>query len=51
MGQFAKPTRESRTITVDFHTETIYFALVGSTKAFVEFVRAFSLSLGFQLQH
>jgi hypothetical protein len=45
MGQFAKPTRENRTITVDFHDETTYFALLGNTKAFVEFVLAFILSI------
>jgi hypothetical protein len=28
MGQIAKPTRYNRTITVDFHDETTYFALV-----------------------
>ena len=49
MGQTAKPTRQNRTITVDFHDETTYFALLGNTKAFVEFVLAFLLSLGFQL--
>src|SRR5919106_906433 len=51
MGQFAKPTRENRTITVDFHDETTYFALLGNTKAFVEFILAFVLSLGFQLKY
>ena|SRR5258706_87690 len=51
MGQNAKPTRHNRTITVDFHDETTYFALVGNTKAFVEFVVAFLLSIGFQLLH
>ena len=51
MGQTAKPTRHNRTITVDFHDETTYFALVGDSKAFVEFVLAFLLSLGFQLLH
>ena len=51
MGQTAKPTRQNRTITVDFHDETTYFALLGNTKAFVEFVLAFLLSLGFQLLH
>ena len=51
MGQTAKPTRHNRTITVDFHDETTYFALVGTPKAFVEFVLAFLLSLGFQLLH
>ena len=48
MGQTAKPTRHNRTITVDFHDETTYFALVGNPKAFVEFVLAFFLSLGFR---
>src|SRR5499427_4404979 len=51
MGPTAKPTRHNRTITVDFHDETTYFALLGNTKAFVEFVLAFLLSLGFQLLH
>jgi len=51
MGHTAKPTRENRTITVDFHDETPYFALVGHTKAFVEFVLAFILSIGLQLNH
>jgi hypothetical protein len=34
MEQTAKPIRENRTITVDFHDETTYFALVGTTQAF-----------------
>ena len=51
MGQSAKPTRQNRTITVDFHDETTYSELLGNTKAFVEFVLAFILSLGFQLIH
>src|SRR5205809_1748321 len=51
MGQSAKPTRHNRTITVDFHDETTYAELLGNTKAFVEFVLAFLLSLGFQLLH
>src|SRR5712692_6261708 len=51
MGQAAKPTRQNRTITVDFQDEATYFQLLGDTKAFVEFVLAFILSLGFQLIH
>jgi hypothetical protein len=51
MGQSAKPTRQNRTITVDFHDETTYAELLGNTKAFVEFVLAFLLALGFQLLH
>lgn len=50
MGQTAKPTRENRTITVDFHDESTYFQLIDNGKAFVEFVLAFLLSLGFQLK-
>src|SRR6185295_11945473 len=51
MGQAAKPTRQNRTLTVDFQDETTDFQLLGDTQAFVEFVRAFLLSLGFQLLH
>src|SRR6266699_468504 len=51
MGQTAKVTRVNRTITVDFHDETTYFVLLGNTTAFVEFVLAFLLALGFQLLH
>ena len=51
MGQEAKPTRQNRTITVDFQNEATYFQLLGDGKAFVEFVFAFILSLGFQLAH
>ena len=47
MGQSAKPTRQNRTITVDFHDETTYSELLGNTQAFVEFVLAFILALGF----
>ncbi|SRR6266478_5053845 len=51
MGHAAKPIRHNRTITVDFRDEATYFALLGTTKAFVEFVLAFLLALGFQLHH
>src|SRR5919197_4498517 len=51
MGQEAKPTRQNRTITVDFQNAATYFQLLGDGKAFVEFVFAFLLSLGFQLAH
>src|SRR5437660_5528573 len=45
------PTRQNRTITVDFHDESTYFQLFSDGKAFVEFVLAFLLALGFQLTH
>src|SRR3989442_12860149 len=51
MGQAAKPTRHNRTITVDFQDEATYLQLLGDTQAFVEFVLAFILSIGFQLLH
>jgi hypothetical protein len=51
MGQAAKPPRENRTLTVDFNDESTYFQLIHDGKAFVEFVFAFLLSLGFQLNH
>src|SRR5712691_6752307 len=51
MGQTAKPTRQNRTVTVDFHDETTYAELLGNTKAFLEVVFAFLLALGFQLTH
>src|SRR5512145_2825318 len=49
MGQSAKPTRHNRTITVAFHEPSTYLQLINDGKAFVEFVFAFLLSLGFQL--
>jgi hypothetical protein len=51
MGHAAKPTRHNRTLTIDFHDETTYAELLGHTKAFVEFLLAFLLALGFQLLH
>jgi hypothetical protein len=51
MGTAAKPTRENRTITVDFQNETTYFQLLGDGQAFVECVLAFLLALGFPLAH
>jgi hypothetical protein len=51
MGQTAKAPRENRTLTVAFQDESTYFPLIADGKAFVEFVLAFILSLGFQLIH
>ena len=51
MGTAAKPTRENRTITVDFRSEATYFQLLGDGKAFLECVLAFVKVLGFQLPH
>ena len=51
MRHTARQTRANRTITVDFQNEATYFQLLGDSKAFVEFVFAFILSLGFQLAH
>jgi hypothetical protein len=51
MGPAAKPTRENRTITVDFRDDATYFRLLKDGKAFVECVLAFLMALGFQLKH
>jgi hypothetical protein len=51
MGNAAKATRENRTITVDFQDDSTYLQLLSNGKAFVEFVVAFLLALGFQLTH
>jgi hypothetical protein len=51
MGIAAQPTRENRTITVDFRSEATYFQLLGDGKAFLECVLAFVMSLGLQLKH
>jgi len=51
MGTAARPTRENRTITVDFQNETTSVQLLGDGKAVLEMVMAFLLSLVFQLQH
>jgi len=51
VGTAAKPTRDNRTITVDFQDEATYCRLLGDGKAFLECVLAFILSLGFQLKH
>src|SRR5712664_1622544 len=51
MGNAAKATRENRTMTVDFQDDSTYLQLMNDGKAFVEFVFAFLLSLGFQLTH
>jgi len=51
MAQAAVRTRHNRTITVDFHDEATYFRLLDDGKAFVEFVLACVLALGFQLTH
>ena len=51
MAKTAHRTRENRTITVDFQEESAYFQLMDDGKAFVEFVLAFILALGFQLTH
>src|SRR5499426_1771379 len=51
MRNTARQTRDNRTITIDFQNEATYFQLLGDSKAFLECVLAFVLSLGFQLKH
>jgi hypothetical protein len=50
-AQTTKATRQNRTLTVDFQDPSTYFELIRNGKAFVEFVLAFILSIGFQLAH
>jgi hypothetical protein len=51
LAKAATQTRHNRTITVDFHDETTYSHLLNDGKAFLEWVLAFILSIGFQLFH
>src|SRR5438034_10104014 len=51
MSIAAQPTRENRTITVDFRDEATYFCLMADGKVFLESVLAFLMVLGFQLKH
>src|SRR6266436_4438928 len=51
MRKQARPTWANRTITVDFQNEATYFQLLSDGRAFIEFVLAFILALGFQLTH
>jgi hypothetical protein len=51
MGIAAQPTRENRTIAVDFRSKATYFLLLSDGKAFLECVLPFVMSIGFQLKH
>jgi hypothetical protein len=51
MGPAAKPTRENRTITVEFPNATTHFQRRGDGKALLELVLAFSLFRGVQRKH
>jgi hypothetical protein len=51
MRNTTRQTRENQTITVDFHDEATYVQLLDDGKAFVEWVMAFILALGFQLRY
>jgi hypothetical protein len=51
MSTAAQPTRENRTITVDFRSEATYTQMLGDRKAFLECVLAFVMALGFQCKH
>jgi hypothetical protein len=51
MRNIPRQTRANRTITGDFQHEATDVQLLGDGKAFVEWVLAFILSLGFQLTH
>ena len=49
INQVKRP-RENRTITVDFNDEATYHRLCQDGRAFIEFVVAFIIGLGFQLK-
>jgi hypothetical protein len=51
MRNTTRQTRANRTITVDFQNEATYVQRLGDGQAFVEWVLAFILSIGFQLTH
>ena len=51
MRNTPRQTRENRTITGDFRSETTYFQLLGDGKAFLECLLAFVMACGFQLKH
>jgi hypothetical protein len=51
MQNQTKRKRENRTITVDFNDAATYEQLCQDGRAFIEFVIAFIISLGFQLKH
>jgi hypothetical protein len=51
MHKQARQSRNNRTIALDFQNEATYFQLLGDGKAFLEFVLACLLALGFQLKH
>ena len=51
MSKPVPPSRQNRTITVDFNNEQTYHQLCGDGKGFIDFVVAFILSIGLQLKH
>ena len=51
MSKPVKPSRQNRTLTVDFNDEPTYHRLCNDGHRFIDFVAAFILSIGFQLKH
>ncbi len=47
MSKPVPPSRQNRTITVDFNSEATYHQLCGDGKGFIDFVVAFILNLDF----
>lgn len=43
--------RENRSVTVDFGTEEAYYRLLTNGRAFIKFIIAFVMSIGFQFKH
>ncbi len=46
-----KMKRENRTVTVNSETENSYYQLVTDSRAFIEFITGFIMSIGFHLKH
>ena len=51
MKKQSKRKNENRTIVIDFKDEATYFQLCQDGRAFLEFIIAFLMSIGFQLKH
>ena len=51
MSKPVPPSRQNRTITVDFNLEQTYHRLCHDGPRFIDFVVAFILSIGLQLKH
>ncbi len=51
MSKSVPPSRQNRTITVDFNSEATYHQLCDDGPCFIDFVVSFILSIGLKLKH